>query len=69
MNDEMIIRVLPLLFRHTHVPKNAKERLRARLFRNNRNNALSDDDLSFVAAAGDPAETMRQAEQIKNEEK
>jgi hypothetical protein len=66
MNDKMIIRVLPLLFRHTHVPKNAKERLRARLFINN---VLSDDDLSFVAAAGDTAETMRQAEQIKNEEK
>jgi hypothetical protein len=66
MNDEKISRILPLLFRHTHVPKNAKERLRARLFVKN---ALSDDDLSFVAAAGDTAEIMRQSEKTENEEK
>ena len=38
------------MFRQTKVPKNAKERLRERLFENN---GLSDDEMELVAAAGD----------------
>jgi hypothetical protein len=53
MNEEAIRRALPLVFREVKIPERAKSELRQRLFGGNQ---LSDDDLSLVAAAGDPAE-------------
>ena len=56
MNDEKLNRVLPLMFREVKVPERAKEDLRQRLFRHTE---LTDDELIFVAAAGDPEEQAR----------
>lgn len=50
IDDVKLDRVLPLLFRQVKVPEQAKAVLRAQLFKNGE---LADDDLNFVAAAGD----------------
>jgi hypothetical protein len=51
MSEEKLDRILRLMFRQTKAPENAKAKLRAKLFENN---ALSDDDMEFVTAAGEP---------------
>lgn len=55
-NEDKIDRVLPLMFRQVKVPLQAKAKLKARLFETFE---VSDDELDFVAAAGDPAERER----------
>jgi len=60
-DDERLYRALPLIFRRVKINKRAKEDLRRKLF-----NALtlSDEDLDFVAAAGD---STAQNQKEKNE--
>ena len=53
MKDEKLERVLPLMFRQIKIPEGAKAKLKARLFGNYE---LTDDDIEFVAAAGDLTE-------------
>jgi hypothetical protein len=53
MTDDKLERILPLLFRWTKVPVEAKATLQERLLGRV---ALSDDDLSLVTAAGEAAE-------------
>ena len=50
MKDEKIERVLPLMFRQVKISKDAKAKLKKRLFGNYE---ISDNDMGFVAAAGD----------------
>jgi len=50
MNDERLYRALPLIFRCVKINKRAKEDLRRKLFKTLK---LPDEDLDFVAAAGD----------------
>ena len=53
MTEEKLNRVLPMMFRRVKVPPRAKEELRCRLFGVSGAIALSDNDLSYIAAAGD----------------
>jgi len=65
MDEEKLNRVLPLMFRHVEAPRQAKEKLRQRLFGAAE---LSDEDLFFVAAAGDLAEQARKNKNRNREE-
>ena len=53
MDEEKIIKILPLMFRQVNIPKQAKENLKKRLFDIDKRE-LSDDELEFIAAAGNP---------------
>ena len=55
-NDERLSRILPLMFHWVKINGQAKEDLRRKLFGGW---ALNDDELDFVAAAGDLAEQER----------
>ena len=50
MKNEKLERVLPLMFRQVKIPEDAKAKLKERLFGNYE---ISDNDMGFVAAAGD----------------
>ena len=63
MNEEKLLRILPLMFREVKVPERAKEDLRQRLFRQRE---LTDDELDFAAAAGDLEELARKQQKNKN---
>ena len=63
MNDEKLSRVLPLMFREVKIPERAKEDLRQRLFSQRE---LTDDELDFVAAAGESEELARKQQKNKN---
>ena len=52
-NEERLGRVLPLMFRQVKVNERAREDLCRKLFGGLAGLALTDDDLDFVAAAGD----------------
>ncbi len=56
MNEDRLDKVLTGMFRRVSVDELAKSRLKKRLFGEAE---LSDDDLSQVAAAGNPAELKR----------
>jgi hypothetical protein len=64
MDDEKLDQVLPLMFRHVPVNELARTRLKQRLFGGT---ALSDDDLSSLAAAGDPNEQDNKEKEIRDE--
>jgi len=49
-NEEKVNRVLPLIFKQVDVPQEAKEKLRSLLFEKNE---LTNEELSYIAAAGD----------------
>ena len=51
MDEEKIKRVLPLMFQQVKIPEQAKANLKKRLFESRE---LSEDELEFVAAAGNP---------------
>ena len=53
MNEEKINSVLPLMFKKVKIPRQAKDDLRKRLFESRE---LLEDDLEFIAAAGNPPE-------------
>ena len=63
MNEEKLNRVLPLMFREVKIPGRAKEELRRQLFKQRE---LTDDELDFVAAAGDLEEQARKQQKNKN---
>jgi len=65
MNEEKLERILPLMFQRVKAPRKAREELRQRLFGAAE---LSDDDLLFVAAAGDLAEQARKNKKRNQEE-
>jgi len=56
MDEKKLSRVLPLVFHQVKAPRQAAEKLKQRLFGTTE---LSDNDLLFVAAAGDFAEQSR----------
>ena len=62
--DQKIKKVLPLLFKDVEVPLVAKKQLKERLFDRR---ALNDDELMFVAAAGDAE--IKGVQQKDNSEK
>ena len=53
MDEDRLDRVLPLMFRKVKIPLRAKEKLRHQLFGAAE---LTDDDMGYVAAAGDATE-------------
>ena len=62
MDEDRLNRVLPLMFQKVKIPLRAKEELRQSLFGTEE---LSDDDMGYVAAAGD---TVQQKDDKKNEQ-
>ena len=52
-NEERLGRVLSLMFRQVKVKERVREDLRGKLFGGLAGLALTDDDLDFVATAGD----------------
>ena len=53
MSEERLDKILPLMFKRIRASEQAKANLKKQLFSNA---ALSDDELSLIAAAGHPAE-------------
>ncbi len=58
MSAERLDTILPLMFKRIRADEQAKANLKQQLFRNI---ALSDDELSFIAAAGHPVGRKRKA--------
>ncbi len=58
MSEERLDKILPLMFKRIRIGEQAKANLKQQLFRNI---ALSDDELSLIAAAGDPAQRNSKA--------
>ena len=56
IDDNKLKKALPLLFKNVKVPTDAKAQLRKQLFSRQE---LSDDDLSYVAAAGTPEPSLK----------
>ena len=63
MEEDRLNNVLPLMFREVKIPERAKEDLRQRLFSQRE---LTDDELGFVAAAGESEELARNRQKNKN---
>ena len=58
MSEERLEKILPLMFKRIRASEQAKANLKQQLFSNI---ALSDDELSLIAAAGHPAERNRKS--------
>jgi hypothetical protein len=56
MDENKLERILPLMFKKVKIPLRAKDDLRRRLFGAKE---LSDDEMGYVAAAGDAVERKR----------
>jgi hypothetical protein len=54
MTEERAGKIIPLMFKNVKISKKAKNELRSQLFYKTE---LSDDDLTYVAAAGAPTIT------------
>ncbi len=59
MDIERLEKILPLMFSGVRVDEQAKANLKQRLFRSAE---LSDDELTSVAAAGDPVKLNRKTQ-------
>ena len=66
IDDNKLKKALPLLFKNVKVPTDAKEQLKKQLFSRQ---VLSDDELSFVAAAGTPEPPSKPPNKTEQEDK